>query len=162
MFSLLDVENLTLAIIAAIAAYAMRQLHLAALRAGGASRGSDNAVSATARMSTSTTSLLLRHCHGFPSPYPLDQRIWSKRYISIKSDETKYYQSPWLFASREGEPVEKNTPTRKVFGRSRCARRAIARENPNRTRCLLGRRTDCSFPKKSHPARKHGMRRDLR
>ena len=64
---LLGLDNLATLVVAAVAAHAVGQLDLAALRANGTRRCIHAVVSAAARMSTDTAHALFRYCH-FKSP----------------------------------------------------------------------------------------------
>lgn len=84
---LLGLDDLATFVIAAIAAHAMRQLDLAALRAHRARGHSADIVGAATGMRTSTTGFLLRHCHGCHFSLSTPVNFQPECFKSINSDE---------------------------------------------------------------------------
>lgn len=86
MKRLCGLDDLTVAIVAAIRAYTMRKLHFAALRAYRARRCCNLIVFGTTCVGTSTTSLTLWHCHDCFSFYDAGSNLkyhnYAKRYPS--------------------------------------------------------------------------------
>ena len=142
MIPLLGFEDLALTVVAAIAAHAMGQFDLAALRARRTGGHSENAIGAATRVGTSTTGLLLRHCHGFPSPYPLDR----------PSAETVH-----IHKIRRNEIIAKHSRLRNT--RSIASRYFRSIPRISRTKCPSKPRRDCSCRRLRSRRR---MRRRLR